>query len=213
MATLSPMETVSGGQITTLIALRHGETRLNAEGVFQGQLDEPLNETGLAQARAVAKVIADLNPTRIVSSDLCRARQTAAEVAALTGLEVAIDPRLREIDCGSWSGRAFTEILAAEPWVGHQIRTGGDFRRSPEGETEAEVADRVGPALNELVEQTRGSVTVVAGHGLALRMGIARLLGFDQRASAALGTMLNCHFAKLLAQPGRIRLTGYNLGV
>ena len=90
---------------TTLILIRHGETRLNVLGVFQGQLDEPLNDVGLGQARAVAASMAGLEPDTIYTSDLLRAKQTADEVAKLTGHEVRTDERLREIHCGSWHGR------------------------------------------------------------------------------------------------------------
>lgn len=108
---------------TTLILIRHGETRLNALGVFQGQLDEPLNDVGLGQARAVAASMADLEPDAIYTSDLLRAKQTADEVAKLTGHEVHTDERLREIHCGSWHGRSIDEVSQELPQL-------VEFRRS-----------------------------------------------------------------------------------
>lgn len=100
---------------TTLILIRHGETRLNVLGVFQGQLDEPLNDVGLGQARAVAASMAGLEPDAIYTSDLLRAKQTADEVAKLTGHEVRTDERLREIHCGSWHGRSIDEVSQELP--------------------------------------------------------------------------------------------------
>ncbi|WP_454226405.1 histidine phosphatase family protein [Propioniciclava flava] len=54
--------------------MRHGETDANASGIFQGQADIPLNDTGRAQAQAAAQRLATFSPDRIVASDLSRAR-------------------------------------------------------------------------------------------------------------------------------------------
>ena len=40
--------------------LRHGETEWNVDGRAQGQADIPLNETGVAQAKRAAEVVAGL---------------------------------------------------------------------------------------------------------------------------------------------------------
>ena len=87
-----------------LIVLRHGRTAWNATGRFQGQADIELDERGLAQAERAAEVLAELAPVAIHSSDLSRARQTAAPLAARCGLEVQTDQRLREINVGTWEG-------------------------------------------------------------------------------------------------------------
>ena len=64
-----------------LVLWRHGRTAWNAEGRAQGQRDVPLDEVGVGQAREAAARLASLRPTAIVSSDLCRAADTAAELA------------------------------------------------------------------------------------------------------------------------------------
>jgi 2,3-bisphosphoglycerate-dependent phosphoglycerate mutase len=82
-------------QSTTLCLVRHGETAWNAEGRVQGQLDLPLNGTGLAQARAVARVLSKERFSAIYSSDLTRARQTAQPAADLLKMNVALTEDLR----------------------------------------------------------------------------------------------------------------------
>ena len=79
-----------------LVIWRHGRTTWNAEHRFQGQSDVPLDAVGVEQARRAAVELAALKPSVIVSSDLQRARDTAAALAAVTGLEVNLDRRLRE---------------------------------------------------------------------------------------------------------------------
>lgn len=196
---------------TRLVLLRHGETALNAQNVFQGQFDEPLSDVGREQARRAAVGLTRLRPDVIYCSDLTRARQTADEVAALTGLEPRMDPRLREIDCGSWSGRSVAEISAEFPEFAALASAGMDFRRSPTGETEDEVAARVAPALGECLAFHRDQTVLVVGHGLAIRVAIARLLGWPVEAGPTLGTMLNCHYATVLDTGRRRRLAAYNV--
>lgn len=87
-----------------LLLLRHGRTAWNAARRFQGQLDPPLDEVGIAQSEAVAPVLAALGPVALLTSDLQRAVATAAPLAAATGLTARVDPRLREIR--SAAGRA-----------------------------------------------------------------------------------------------------------
>ena len=67
---------------TLLTLVRHGETDWNRVHRFQGQLDVPLNATGLLQAAPLAERLADEPFDLIVSSDLMRVRQTAAPLLA-----------------------------------------------------------------------------------------------------------------------------------
>ena len=76
--------------------VRHGETAWNAEHRIQGQLDLALNAAGLAQAEAVARALAEENFAAVISSDLLRARQTAASLVLATGLPVTLHAGLRE---------------------------------------------------------------------------------------------------------------------
>src|SRR5438876_6692501 len=90
--------------VTTLILARHGETDWNRDGRFQGHADPPLNDRGREQARSLADALADQPIEAIYSSDLRRAHETAQIVAQRQGLEVLVDPDLRERDVGEWSG-------------------------------------------------------------------------------------------------------------
>ncbi|WP_454301560.1 histidine phosphatase family protein [Salana multivorans] len=87
-----------------VVLLRHGQTDYNRAGRLQGQVDIPLNEAGLEQARAAASVVAGFSPALVVSSDLGRAIETARIVAdaLVDDVSVVPDPRLRE--------RAFGEL-------------------------------------------------------------------------------------------------------
>ena len=72
---------LQAGNALSLTIVRHGETRLNAENIVQGHIDEPLNEKGLKQATLLGKFIKNDRPfTHVISSDLIRARQTCENI-------------------------------------------------------------------------------------------------------------------------------------
>ena len=138
-----------------IVLWRHGQTAWNLERRFQGSTDIALTETGLGQARRAARLLAALAPDAIVSSDLRRAADTAAELAALTGLPVSHDEGLRETYAGAWQGLTHKEILERfgeqyTAWKrGEPVRRGG-------GELETEVADRAAPVVLAAADKLAG---------------------------------------------------------
>ena len=176
-----------------LIIWRHGRTEWNHTGLFQGQADIPLDEHGRKQARVAAKVLAGLKPTAMVSSDLARARETAAALAKVTGLDVPTDARLREIHVGSWEGLTGEQIREVDPELAERYYAGEDVRRSATGETVGEVAARVADALADIAAEAEdGAVVVVVMHGLAARVGACQLVGMPEDSWRLLGAMRNC---------------------
>ena len=87
--------------------LRHGETALNAKGVMQGRLDEPLNQSGRELAALTGKAIKGIHFDRCISSPLCRARETAELVLRESGNapSMELDDRIQEIDFGDLEGK------------------------------------------------------------------------------------------------------------
>ena len=198
-----------------LIVWRHGRTEWNATGRFQGQADVPLDDRGRAQARKAAVVLAELQPARIISSDLARARETAETLAALTGLPVRTDPRLREIHVGTWEGLTADQVVAVDPELAHRYFQGEDIRRSATGETVAETSARVAESLLEAAaDAPDGSTVVVVMHGLAARVGACRLVGFPPESWRLLGSLHNC--AWITIERHRVgeywRIREYNVG-
>ena len=197
-----------------VVLLRHGVTDWNDDGRFQGQTDVPLNDTGRAQAAAAAEVLSGFGVSRIFASDLGRAAETARIVAARCALPVVTDPRLQEVNVGSWTGRSIEEIGAAVPDFWPALREGRDFRRSPEGETATEAGQRVALALLDHAEAAAdGEVLLAVGHGLSLRVGALLLMGLDYSCARLFRGLDNCHWVVL--EPGGVywRLRTYNAGV
>jgi len=150
--------------------LRHGETDWNAQGLSQGNVDIPLNPTGLAQARSAAGRLRNRGIATIVSSPLSRARVTAEIASEALALPVRVDDGLREVRFGVQEGHPMSE------WFAHWVA--GNF--TPEGaETFAELRRRAVLAVNRAVALP--PVVLVVAHGalfraLRMAMGIEPLI-------------------------------------
>jgi broad specificity phosphatase PhoE len=144
---------VTAPDFAGVLLARHGETNDNRQPIrFQGFRDTPLNDTGRAQARELAEQIA-ARPEPIGSlwsSDLRRASETAEIVGARIGLQVRLDPRLREANRGEWEGHLFIEIKRSDPERFAAWMRAGASWRFPGGESLQEQQDRVLAALNDI---------------------------------------------------------------
>jgi broad specificity phosphatase PhoE len=142
--------------VTTLLLARHGETDWNREFRIQGSSDIELNELGRQQAQFLAQELTDVELDAIYASDLSRARETAAAVAATHGLEVNLDARLRERSFGSWEGLTREDIEAFPQGSRH------------DGESDDEVRERMLEAVQAIADAHPGEQVLVVSHGGAL---------------------------------------------
>ena len=104
------------------------------------------------------------------------------------------DERLREIHVGSWEGLTIDDLLGQiDGELKRAYLAGEDVRRSPTGETVAEVGERAGAALGEIgLAAPDGSTVVVVMHGVAARAGVCRLVGFPAETWHRLSGLHNC---------------------
>lgn len=138
--------------------LRHGETDWNAQGRSQGQVDIPLNATGLRQAAAAAAALRGQPVRRLVTSPLIRARQTAEIVADALGLGIECDPGLQEVAFGDQEGEPVGDWY--DCWIAGAYTP-------PGAERFADLRARAVAALNRALAAP-GPVLVVA-HGALFR--------------------------------------------
>ncbi len=162
-----------------LVLVRHGETIWNEEQRLQGATDVPLSERGRAQAARLAGRLAAEPFVAIYSSDLLRASETAAILAAAHDLPVQHDPRLREQSKGIWEGLTWEEVEARYPDTIERWQADRDA--PPQGaEGVTTVADRVKNALDAIrTAHTDGDSVLLVSHGMALRTLICVALGLD----------------------------------
>lgn len=186
-----------------LLLIRHGQTTYNATGRMQGHLDTELSEVGLSQARAAADLLVDKQITAIVSSDLIRARDTAAVIGEKLGIKVDVDKRLRETHLGDWQGMTSAEVDEQYPGA-RAIWRHDPTWAPPQGESCVDVATRARPVIDELMrahpEWDEGAVLVVA-HGGAISALTCHLLGLDHHQYGILSGLKNTHWSQLTARP------------
>lgn len=146
-----------------LLLVRHAESEGNRDRLFTTTPDVPLTERGRAQARTVAEWLGRMHaPVHVVSSPFARARETAAIIAEVLGLEISIEPDLRERDYGTLAGLSYdtprSDYDRERYWLW----------RPEQGETLVEVAARVGAVLDRVATSRAGDDVVVVCHGAVM---------------------------------------------
>jgi alpha-ribazole phosphatase len=210
--------------MTKIIMIRHGQTAWNADGRFMGQLDIPLDETGLWQAETVARRLHSVRPDAFYASDLLRAWQTAQAIHlamsadASDGAVPAIipEPRLREMNFGDWQGLTYAEIQTRYPEGVKDWEADLQSFCPPGGESLAQMARRTKEALEDILARHADQTVLVVAHGGSLQTLITLATGqtadkmwlfplkntsvseIEFYASGSLITLLNdtCHLAQ-----------------
>jgi broad specificity phosphatase PhoE len=154
---------------------RHGQTAYNLEGRFQGQQAIPLDETGRAQALALAERATESGFAALWCSPLLRARETAEAVSQRIGLAAREDARFMETDAGDWTDRSFAEVQAESPELFAAFASADPDFAFPGGESFAQQEVRVGAALDE-VEANELPALVVC-HGMVIRAALSVRVG------------------------------------
>jgi len=152
-------------EATRILAIRHGQTAWNAAARIQGHTDIDLDAVGQWQARQLAQALGHEELQAIYSSDLARARDTAAPLAAAHGLPVGADTGLRERAFGAFEGLSFEQIESRWPEQALAWR-----RRDPGfgprgGEVLRDFRARVVAAVERLALAHRGQSIVLVTHG------------------------------------------------
>jgi 2,3-bisphosphoglycerate-dependent phosphoglycerate mutase len=162
----------------TLVLVRHGRTVWHAENRYAGRTEIDLDETGRRQAAALAAWAADDALAAIACSPQRRAKETAEPAARATGMQLAVDPRLREIDFGIAEGRTLAEL---DPSVVAAYLRDPVAHAMPGGEPPQAAAARACEALRELAARHPGERVLVVGHTTVFRLAICALLGIELR--------------------------------
>jgi len=163
--------------VPTLHLIRHGETDWNVGRRVQGNTDVPLSAHGREQAEELAARLADWPIGAIYSSDLRRALDTARPLAERLGLELIVDPILRERNFGAFEGLldAEVEALLEDP---HVFWRDADTRPD-KGESRREVWTRVTSFLDRLLADPPAEEIAIVSHGGPIRLAAAYLARED----------------------------------
>lgn len=163
--------------MTQIILIRHGETVWNQQRRMQGHSDSPLSETGVRQARLLARHLKPIAFSALYSSDSGRAQHTARSVAEVTGHDIVFDPRLRERHFGVFEGLTGSEIEARYPADYARFKSRDQAHVIPGGESALQFRARVLACFHEIAGRHAGDLVVVISHGLVLDVLYRAALG------------------------------------
>lgn len=153
------------GDSTRILAIRHGQTAWNADNRIQGHTDIALDAIGEWQAERLALALADEELDALYSSDLARARQTAAPLAARKQLALRIDPGLRERGFGEFEGLSFKQIEQRWPEQAAAWRHRDPDFGARGGEVLRDFRERVIAVVTRLARVHRGQSIALVTHG------------------------------------------------
>ena len=173
--------------MTTILLARHGETEWNRDGRYQGWADPPLNAAGFAQARTLADQLRSTPFDAVYSSDLRRAQETAEIVAGPHGVPVIVDPGLREVNVGAWSGLTRAEVERRFP---DGERPGGETREQHAGRVlaAAERIARAHPDRGSCSSHTAGRCGPSGCTSATSRFIRSQIVGFSSSTSATIAS-------------------------
>jgi probable phosphomutase (TIGR03848 family) len=164
--------------VATVLLLRHGRTTANADGGLAGHRPVELDETGRAQAAAVAARLAGVPLAAVVTSPLIRCRQTLELV--LPQASPTVEERLTECGYGEWEGQPLKKLAKDPLWrVVQQHPSAVVF---PGGEAMAAMSARAVAAVRDwdarvTAEHGPDAIWLACSHGDVIKAIVADALG------------------------------------
>lgn len=192
--------------MTRIILVRHGQTEWNIESGagerFRGRVDLPLDDTGLAQAHALAERLANRLIVAGYSSPLKRAVETARPIAQQLSLPVQPLPGVIDIDYGDWQGLSSAEVAKVYPDLYRRWLEKPHLVKFPNGESLRQVRLRGMATLKEVTPRHEGRVVLLVAHQVVNKVLVCAMLGLD-----------NCHFWRIRQDNGCINVFEHQDGI
>jgi broad specificity phosphatase PhoE len=165
---------------TTVYLIRHGQSLGNLHNVCLGHTDIDLTELGYAQAELTAKTLANVDFAAIYSSDLVRARNTAAPHCKIRGVEPILSKAFRELYFGDWENSSVDYLKAefSEEFTIGWRQNFGTFT-PPNGECVTDMAKRMRQAVKKAAEEHKGENILIVSHAAAIRALWGEISGLE----------------------------------
>ncbi len=171
--------------------LRHGQVDF-PKGIFYGQMDVPLSDTGKRQSLLTARYIVQMDLDFVITSDLERCATLACLIQDEGGPGPVFSKALREVDFGQWAGLSWDEIEKVHPGAMSQRMEDLENYRPPGGECLADVLKRAGVVFERCAQGTYGKNIAIVAHGGVNRVIIADFLGMRLQNIFNLHQDYNC---------------------
>lgn len=155
--------------VTTVYLIRHAQAEGNEKRLFQGHYNGAVSEMGWKQLEQLAEFGKSLPLEAVYSSPLDRAVETAKAVNRHHGLPIRLRDGLIEINGGDWEGVPWERFPQDFPEENNAWENRPWQFEAPNGETMAEVYDRISAAVLEIVKESPGRTIAIVSHGCAIR--------------------------------------------
>ncbi len=167
--------------MTTVLLVRHGRTKANADGILAGHMPGvKLDTQGRKQAAELAERLSEVRIPRIISSPLERTVATADAIAAFQRRSVIrdIDDRFVECKYGDWTGRKLGDLAKEPMWSVVQAHPSAAVFPGVEGESMRDMQHRAVEGVREWNETVgNDGLYVVVSHGDVIKAILADALG------------------------------------
>ena len=160
-----------------IIFLRHGQAENNTKKILAGRSPGVnLTETGIKQVEQAGLMLKSLNISKIYSSPIDRALQTAEIVSKQCDQEVILDDRLIELDMGKFTKMPYDEIFSKHGNVFLKFYQGSEEVRENDVETFAQVQKRVFEMVDFVLSQHKNENIVLVTHMDPIKAMIGKVL-------------------------------------
>ena len=196
---------------TEIILLRHGASQPFVPGepfpLVDGQGDPALSSVGLTQAHKSADRLQREPIDALYATNMQRTQQTIAPLAALIGLDVAIERDLREIYLGEWEGGLLRQKAAENHPTYQKMLSEERWDAIPGAETNEEFGNRCIGALEKIAARHQGELVLCTVHGGVIGSALARIA--DSRPFA-FGGADNCSITQIIWTDGQWTIRRFN---
>jgi broad specificity phosphatase PhoE len=194
---------------TTVLLVRHGQTKSNITGYFMGWSNEDISDLGYAQVRSLSSRLAEFPIATIYTSPLKRAMNTARILAEPHKLELNVLDDLTEIGLGDWQGLHRDEISQKWPEIWRQSRIDPSVVTFPNGENFQQLTERAVRAFNRIVADNTNRHTLAVTHDAVIRVLVAHVLGTSNSIYRHM-EIFNASLSVIRVEDDRMRLVTLN---
>jgi len=187
--------------MTTLYFVRHTESLSNSEGKISGITDRGVSENGYVQLERLAQRFRDIPLDRVFASPLIRTRATADAVNRYHGLDIAVEPRLIEINIGDWEESDWWRIKKAGGELFERWQLYPDLFEAENGDKMSEFYTRAAKAVCDIAAGNDGRAAAIVTHGCFLRNVFSFMKHRDILALRTQKRFYNTSVSKVLYEP------------
>jgi len=163
--------------MTTIYLIRHAEAEGNIYRRIHGWYDSVITDNGYLQIKELEKRFSDIPIDAVYSSDLFRTKTTARALYLPKGLELQVDPGLREFNFGLWEDLSWGEARRRDEAGLALFNASSPLFQAPGGERFADLGARMERTLQTIVKRHPGEAVAVFSHGTAIRQMVIGALG------------------------------------